>query len=317
MQILLDDVITAIENTDNDHQFYYYIPEERIISFDSNDDQDYLDALNNHELIALPSQSQKQDYQIMLDFIEEKADGEARQWLIEAVKGTGAFRRFRSTLDRFNIVNLWYEYRNQAYENLAVDWCDYHGIEYYEEIPDTDQENDNQETEVIPRKENDYRIIQINKDNYYGLVYLVKDFRKVLAHLKGMKSESDEEDAIDELNYYLDNRYPIYVISENGKFIGYCVCKIIEDCVWLESIYVIPEKRRKGVAGLLFDKAQEISKEYNNDTLYINVHPNNHEMLYFLKAHGYDVLNLIEVRKKWQDENLTTTYKIGDHEYNY
>ena len=40
-------------------------------------------------------------------------------------------------------------------------------------------------------------------------------------------------------------------------------------------------------------------------------------MLNFLKSNGYDVLNLIEIRKKYQDENLDTTYTIGDHEFKY
>ena len=317
MQVRLEDVIIAIEQTDIEHQFHYYIPEERIVFFDDSDDEEYLEAFNNDELIALPSSSQKQDYKMMQDFIKEKTYGEAKEWLIEAIKGTGAFRRFRSTLDRFNITNIWYEYRDQAYEKLAIDWCNYHGIEYYEDIPHEKAEVDEEEIKVIPKKENDYRLIQINKDNYYGLVYLVKDFRKTLANLKGYKTSFDEDDALDELHYYLDNNYPIYVISEGGKFIAYCVCKIIEDCVWLESIYVLPEKRRKGVARLLLDKAQEIAQEYHNDTLYINVHPNNDNMLYFLKANGYDVLNMIEIRKKSSDENLSTTYQIGEHEYKY
>lgn len=317
MQVRLEDVIIAIEQTDIEHQFHYYIPEERIVFFDDSGDEEYLEAFNNDELIALPSSSQKQDYKMMQDFIKEKTYGEAKEWLIEAIKGTGAFRRFRSTLDRFNITNIWYEYRDQAYEKLAIDWCNYHGIEYYEDIPHEKAEVDEEEIKVIPKKENDYRLIQINKDNYYGLVYLVKDFRKTLANLKGYKTSFDEDDALDELHYYLDNNYPIYVISEGGKFIAYCVCKIIEDCVWLESIYVLPEKRRKGVARLLLDKAQEIAQEYHNDTLYINVHPNNDNMLYFLKANGYDVLNMIEIRKKSSDENLSTTYQIGEHEYKY
>ena len=317
MQIKLDDVIDALEKTNVDTQFYYYIPEERIICFEDADDDEYLEAFNNNQLISLPSNSQKQDYQLMKDFIEEKADGEAKEWLIEAIKGTGAFRRFRSTLDRFNITDLWYEYRKERYEILAIDWCEYHGIEYYFDIPHQKDESDEEETVIIPKKENDYRIIQINKDNYFGLAYLVRDFRKVLAKLKNNQTDFDEDDALDELKYYLENNYPIYVVSEGGRFIAYCVCRIVDDCVWLESIYVIPEKRRKGVARLLFDKAQEVSKEYKNDTLYINVHPNNHDMLYFLKANDYDVLNLIEIRKKYQDEDLGTTYTIDGHEYRY
>jgi hypothetical protein len=47
-----------------------------------------------------------------------------------------------------------------------------------------------------------------------------------------------------------------------------------------------------------FDHVEEISLKLGNDQLYIWVHPDNHRMLKFLKKKGYDVLNLIEVKKK-------------------
>ena len=87
--------------------------------------------------------------------------------------------------------------------------------------------------------------------------------------------------------------------------------------VWLESIYVRPEYRRKGIGKMLLDRAQSIAAEHGNDTLYLYVHPNNDTMLNFLKTNGYDVLNLIEIRKAYPDEQPDTSYTIGDHEYRY
>jgi len=40
-------------------------------------------------------------------------------------------------------------------------------------------------------------------------------------------------------------------------------------------------------------------------------------MLSFLKSRGYDVLNLIEVRKPWNNERLSRTYSFDDSELRY
>ena len=43
------------------------------------------------------------------------------------------------------------------------------------------------------------------------------------------------------------------------------------------------------------------------DTVYNFVHPNNEGMIRFLASKGYTVLNMIEVRKPYKGEKLTTT----------
>ena len=310
MQIKLEEVIEAIDKTDVETQYYYYIPEERIIIKDD-------DTIKDKYLIPLPSHKQIDDYGTMKNFIEDLDDEEAQGWLAEAIKGAGAFRRFRSTLERFGISEKWYSYLEEAHENIAIDWCEYYGIEYLENSP-FQPISTNKET-PLPKadKKHNYRFIIIDKDNAYSLAYLVVDFRKALHKLTDSNITIDVDEAVEELRYYLDKKYPIYAISDNGRYIGYCVCKIEDDVVWLESIYVRPEYRRKGVGKMLFEKAESVAKEYGNSTLYQYVHPNNDNMLNFLKGNGYDVLNLIEIRKAYEGEENKTTYTIGDHEYKY
>ena len=308
MQIKLDEVIEAIDKTDADTQYYYYIPEERIIVKDD-------DEIRDKHLIPLPSHKQIDDYGTMKNFIEDLTDEEAQGWLSEAIKGAGAFRRFRSTLERFNLTERWYDYLEAAHENIAVDWCEYYGIEYLEESPF--QTNNEVKQTALPKADSrhNYRFITIDKDNAYSLAYLVVDFRKALHKLRSGNILVDVDDAVEELQYYLSKKYPVYAVSDNGRYIGYCVCRVEDDVVWLESIYVRPEYRRKGVGKMLFDKAESVAKEYGNDCLYQYVHPNNDVMLNFLKKNGYDVLNLIEIRKPYKEEETDTTYTIGDHEY--
>lgn len=315
MQIKLREIIDALEQTNADSQFYYYIPEQRIISFDY--DGETIDDYDRKDLIALPSYKEKDDYGIMKSFIDSLDQSEAKEWLEEAIRGAGAFRRFRRMLEKYNLEDDWYDYRYDRYEDLAIEWCNYYGVEFISDDPYVKVEETVQE-EIRPRTiEHDYRLININEDNIYGLVYLMKDFRKYLSGLKGQRSNVDVDEALEELKYYVDNRYPIYAISDNGKYIAYAVLRIMDDVVWLESIYVMPESRRKGVGRMLLEKAEEVSDEYKNDTLYFYVHPNNHEMLNFLKSNGYDVLNLIEIRKAYPGEEVSDKYNIDDHIYKY
>ena len=311
MQIKLEEVIEAIDSTTVDTQYYYYIPEERIILKEDDD------SVKDKYLIPLPSHKQIDDYGTMKAFIEDKTDGEAKEWLEECIKGAGAFRRFRSTLERFALTDKWYDYLEDAHEDVAIDWCEYYGIEYLKDRPFAKTEPSVSPVTAKPQQKHNYRFITIDKDNLYSLAYLTADFRKTLASLKGDKSDVDVDDALEELRYYVSKNYPIFAVSDNGKYVGYGVCRIEDDVVWLESIYVRPEYRRKGIGKMLFDKAASIAKDYGNETLYQYVHPNNDTMIRFLKHNGYDVLNLIEIRKPYKEEDPQETYTIGENSFRY
>ena len=143
------------------------------------------------------------------------------------------------------------------------------------------------------------------------------EFRKALAALRNYESDADLESAESEIGFYLSRRYPIFAASLNGTFIGYAVCRIDDDVVWLESIFVKKEYRKQGIATMLLKKCEEVAAEHGNETLYIYINPNNEQVIGLLNRNGYNVLNLIEVRKKYSEEKTSTEYKIGDHSYKY
>ena len=87
--------------------------------------------------------------------------------------------------------------------------------------------------------------------------------------------------------------------------------------MWVESIYVLPDFRKQGVATALFGKAEALAAAYGEDTVYNYVHPNNHGMLAFLRSQGYSVLNLVEIRKPYPGEKLTTKIQVGENKFDY
>ncbi len=64
-------------------------------------------------------------------------------------------------------------------------------------------------------------------------------------------------------------------------------------------------------------KAEEIAASMGEDTVYNFVHPNNEDMIRFLRSKGYTILNMIEIRKSYSGENLTTTIHVEKEPFDY
>ena len=160
------------------------------------------------------------------------------------------------------------------------------------------------------------KVIEFQEKYFEQTCKLLADFRVALRAFKNIKSEPDIDSARQELKWAIDDKWPIYLVEENNNIVGYMLLRI-DDCVWVEHIYVTPSFRRKGVASLLYNKAEEVSKSIGGDTVYNFVHPNNDGMMSFLRSKGYTVLNLVEVRKPYKDETLNKKYKIGNNEFDY
>lgn len=150
-----------------------------------------------------------------------------------------------------------------------------------------------------------------------GFAPLAAQFRVSLRAFKGITASPNESEGASELKEYLDAGFPVFTAREVGQPCGYLVCRVDKPCVWVESLYVLPEYRRKGVASALFSKAEELAAAYGEDTVYNYVHPNNDGIIAFLKSRGYTVLNLIELRKPYVDEKPVRTIQVGENQFDY
>jgi len=147
---------------------------------------------------------------------------------------------------------------------------------------------------------------------------LIAEFRVELRQLKGISSVANIDEAKEEFKEYMDAGYPVFVAEEsNGKLLGYLVCRIDSGVVWVESLFVSIDARRSGIATKLYIEAEKIADVLGNDTVFNWIHPNNDKIIKFLSKMGYNVLNLIEIRKPWKNEVLTSKINVGNHEYNY
>lgn len=142
-------------------------------------------------------------------------------------------------------------------------------------------------------------------------------FRAELNSYKGIASKPDVKAGHKEMEEYISSKFPAFAALIDEEYAGYIVCRTEGQTVWVESIFVKDEYRRRGVATALYCKAEETAAFYGEDTVYNYVHPNNHRMIEFLRKRGYTVLNLIEIRKPWQNEKTTQKIIVGEHEFDY
>ncbi len=90
--------------------------------------RDIVDNDENYE--ELPDKDEIDDYAIMESFCESRTDERLRGILCEAIRGRGAFRRFREKIDAHGIAEDWYSYRAEALKEIAADWGKRNRIRY-------------------------------------------------------------------------------------------------------------------------------------------------------------------------------------------
>lgn len=155
------------------------------------------------------------------------------------------------------------------------------------------------------------------EDHRSAIKELIRQFRIETALLKARDVQPSDQDLENELNDYLKNGYSILLAFEEGECAGFLVLRSLDGVWWVDTLFTVQKWRRKGIASALYAEAEKQCQDSEADNLFVWVHPNNHRMLSFLKSRGYDVLNLIEVRKPWNNERLSRTYSFDDSELRY
>ena len=160
-------------------------------------------------------------------------------------------------------------------------------------------------------------LIRICMEDADRIAPLAAAFRTQLKSYKGIRSQLNIEAGKEEILDFLNSDFPVFGVEDNGALVGYMVCRTDEPCLWVEHLYVQEDHRRMGVASMLFKKAEEIAASMGEDTVYNFVHPNNENMIRFLRPKGYTVLNMIEIRKPYASEKLTTTIHVDQEAFDY
>jgi hypothetical protein len=149
IKVKLCDLIDAIEFNNDDNRAFINlktgeiccIPTEVFNSVKEDNENDFPDwqqdeiqmtknYLNNpDDYIGIPTQFDVNEYGMMEDFVFSPENEQLKQLLFIAMKGTGAFRRFKDTLIVAGIEKVWYQFREERYKTFALDWCEVNDLE--------------------------------------------------------------------------------------------------------------------------------------------------------------------------------------------
>lgn len=130
MKIKLQTVIDAIEQASEAYLTYYdlkaketvYLPDVWV----TGETDEELAARIEQEperFLPFPTKYEIHEYSIMESFVDYLPPGRIKSELSGAIRGKGAFRRFKQTIRFHGIEQLWYDYQANAYRELAERWC--------------------------------------------------------------------------------------------------------------------------------------------------------------------------------------------------
>ena len=128
-------IFDAIESANDVYDQYLDTKEMNVIMLPNlnsdfaeieDEDEELLERIENdeeHRYLALPSEFDIHEYAIMEDYINELDDNGLARRLAGAIRGRGAFRRFKNILIEQGKIQSWYDYRDQYYWDFARKWC--------------------------------------------------------------------------------------------------------------------------------------------------------------------------------------------------
>ena len=151
-----------------------------------------------------------------------------------------------------------------------------------------------------------------------SLVELIAQFREALSEFTAKTTDATRAQAAAEIDEYDGKGFPVFVAETvDRQIVGYLVCRVDGNTVWAESLFVLPEHRRRGVGSQLYAQAERLAADLGASTVYNWVHPRNSTIVSFLKRRGYDVLNLIELRRAAPGEEVHRTLTVGSEQFRH
>jgi hypothetical protein len=84
------------------------------------------------DYVQLPSRYDIHEYSIMERFCSTISKPKVADDLFRSISGKGAFRRFKTAIRRHGIEDAWYRFKDEAYKEIAREWCEENGLTWRE-----------------------------------------------------------------------------------------------------------------------------------------------------------------------------------------
>jgi len=88
--------------------------------------------LDSNRGLRLPNSFDIHEWSIMENFCYTIVETGTRETMLDSIHRKGAFSRFREVLERFDLQQEWFSFRESAFKQIARDWLEVNGISYKE-----------------------------------------------------------------------------------------------------------------------------------------------------------------------------------------
>jgi len=96
--------------------------------------QDVEKVLSSDDYLEIPSKFDIHEYEIMERFCLSIPNEKISDVLLDRIRGSGAFHRFKDTIYRYEIEKGWFKFRDEAYKEIAISWLENNGFSYTDDM---------------------------------------------------------------------------------------------------------------------------------------------------------------------------------------
>jgi hypothetical protein len=143
MKMKLEQVVEAIEAASEGSRSYYdtetgktvWVSDDPYSGEVDTELAEMIEYAPPGRFLRFPTKYEIHDYSIMESFVGSLPAGAAREDLADAIRGRGAFRRFKQSIRYHGMEQSWYDYLENAYRDIAIRWCQDNDMELEEAAP--------------------------------------------------------------------------------------------------------------------------------------------------------------------------------------
>ncbi len=138
-----------------------------------------------------------------------------------------------------------------------------------------------------------------------NLAELYRDFFNEMREWQGWeKLKLIQEEAVEIAKDSLGDNSWVFVAEDKGKLIGFARLQFWDGAYFIREGYVAQSWRRKGVGSKLLSSCEDLMRKKGETSIYLTVEPKHHRALRFLIHNGYDTLNMLELRKDFEETDM-------------
>jgi hypothetical protein len=90
--------------------------------------------LHEDDYLKLPGKFEINEYEIMERFCLSVSDESIGDVLLDKIRGSGAFRRFKDAIYQYGIEKDWFKFKDEALKEITVSWLESNGLDYADDM---------------------------------------------------------------------------------------------------------------------------------------------------------------------------------------